>query len=89
MAGEKLKKMVIEIPNEVMKQLQMTPQELRLELAVYLYSQHKLSIGQAKALAGLDLISFQKELSARGVYIHFNEGDLEEDLKNLDIEDGK
>ncbi|MAT54529.1 MAG: hypothetical protein CMN32_08600 [Saprospirales bacterium] len=77
--------MVIEIPNEVMKQLKMSPQQLKLELAVYLYSQHKLSIGQAKALAGLDLISFQKELAERGVYLHFNESDLEEDLENLDL----
>ncbi|MCB9039153.1 MAG: UPF0175 family protein [Lewinellaceae bacterium] len=41
-------------------------------------------MGQAKNLAGLVLISFQKELSKRDVYIHYDIEDYYQDIENLD-----
>ena len=40
-------------------------------------------MGKARKFAGLDLISFQKELAKRDVYIHYNISDLEKDIENL------
>ncbi len=51
------------IPTQLMKDIQVSPKELRIDFATYLYDNEKLSIGQAKKLAGLTLIEFQKELS--------------------------
>ncbi|MEM7659028.1 MAG: UPF0175 family protein [Bacteroidota bacterium] len=62
----------------------MTAEELRLELAIFLYAQEKLSIGQARHLAGLDHISFQKAMAKRNVYLHLDWEDVEEDLQNLE-----
>ncbi len=73
------------IERELLQGINMSPEELKLELAVYLYAQKKLSMGQAKRLAGLDLIAFQKELAKREVYIHYDIDDLKEDMKNLGI----
>lgn len=72
------------IPGDVLERAEMTPSEFLIEIAVYLYDKEKLSIGQAKNLAGLDLISFQQELSKRDVYIHYDIEDYHEDIKNLD-----
>jgi len=76
------------IPGKVLERAEMTPSEFLIEMAVYLYDKEKLSMGQAKDLAGMDLISFQKELSKRDVYIHYDIEDYYEDAKNLDKLDG-
>ena len=78
--------MVIDIPNQVMEQIQMTPVQLRLEIAVYLYEKKRLTMGQAKRLAGLGQIAFQKELAQRNVFIHYDLGDFQKDLTNLGIQ---
>jgi len=56
-----------------------------VDLACYLYDKKRMSMGQAKHLAGLGQISFQKELAKRDIYIHYTEEGLKKDLKNLGI----
>lgn len=56
---------------------------MKIEIAAYLYEKEKLSIGQAKRLCGLDLISFQKELAKREIYINYDVDDFKEDLETL------
>jgi len=74
------------VPREFLQSVKMTPQELATEIAVYLYEKKRLTLGQAKRLADLDQISFQKELVKRDVYIHIEEEDVLRDAKNLGIE---
>ena len=71
------------IPQEILAAIKLPSEELRIEIAVYLYDKEKLSMGQAKRLAGLDQLAFQKELAKRDVYIHFSMKDLEDDLETL------
>ncbi len=75
------------IPAETLAQLKITPSELLIELAVHLYDTEKLSTGQAKKLAGLTQIEFQRQLAKHDVYIKYDIGDLESDLKNLRLLD--
>ena len=72
------------IRDEILKKAEITAEELLIEIAVHLYDTERLSMGQARNLAQLDLISFQKELSKRNVYIKYDIEDLETDLKNLE-----
>ncbi len=51
----------------MLEELRISPKDLMIDLAVYLYDKEKLSIGQAKKLAGLTQVEFQKEMSKRGV----------------------
>ncbi|MCB0555384.1 MAG: UPF0175 family protein [Phaeodactylibacter sp.] len=71
------------IPQEILAAIKLPSEELRIEIAVYLYDKEKLSMGQAKRLAGLDQLAFQKELAKRDVYIHFSMKELEDDLETL------
>jgi len=50
-----------------------------------LYEKKRLTLGQAKRLADLDQISFQKELARRDVYIHLETEDILQDIENLGI----
>ena len=74
------------VSTEFLEKAKMSASELTLEISVYLYEKKKLTLGQAKRMAGLGQIAFQKELKKRGVYIHYEMSDLEVDLKNMGIQ---
>ena len=73
----------IEIPREVIRATRMTPQELRRELAVHLFQQGKLSFGKAREMAGMTVWAFQQLLGSRGIPVHYDLEDYEEDLATL------
>jgi len=73
----------IEIPREVIHITRMTPQGLKRELAVYLFQQDKLSFGKAREMAGMSVWEFQQLLGSRGIGVHYDVGDYEEDLATL------
>ncbi len=73
------------VSGDFLASAKMTSSELAVEIAVYLYANNRLTFGQAKRLAQLDQISFQKELAARNVFIHFETSDLLKDAENLGI----
>ncbi len=53
--------------NAILDQANISPAELRLAVAVYLYIEKRLNLNQAQLLSGLDLPAFQKELVKRGI----------------------
>jgi len=71
------------IKNEVLKKAEITADELLIEIAVHLYDIDRLSMGQARILCNLDILSFRKE-SNRDIYIKYDIQDLRSDLENLD-----
>ena len=71
------------ISGNILEGLKISPAEFMIDIAVYLYDKEKLSMGQAKKLAGLTQIEFQKELSKNGVLIKYDIEDFEKDLENL------
>jgi predicted HTH domain antitoxin len=57
--------------------------ELKVELAVYLYAQGRLSIGKASELAGMALWEFRQLLVSRRIPPHYDVVDLDEDVATL------
>lgn len=76
-------KIVIEIPREIIHATRMTPEELRRELAIYLFQQGKLSFGKAREMAGMTVWTFQQLLGSRGIPIHYDLEDYEADRSTL------
>lgn len=77
--------MAVVISDAILEQAEVTGEDLIIDLSCYLFDKKRLSLGKARALAGLDLLSFQRELSIREIDMHYDENDLELDLKNLNI----
>ncbi len=77
--------MALIISDEVLSKAQLSANELLIDLACYLYDKKKMSMGRARALAGLNQLEFQQALAERGIDIHYTEDDLEKDLQNLGI----
>jgi predicted HTH domain antitoxin len=63
--------------------LQLTEADLRIELAIALFQQQRITLGTASQLAGLHQIEFQRLIASRGICIHYDIDDLEEDLISL------
>src|SRR5215475_14540759 len=84
MEGENMSSTVaIEIPQEVLHAARMTPEEMKRELDVLIFQQAKLSFGKARELAGMTLWAFQQLLGSRGIPVHYDVADYEEDLATL------
>ena len=75
---------ILEISQDILDSARLSVNDLKIELAVTLYAQGKLSIGKAKELAGLSLWEFRQILAMRMVSPHYDTSDLEEDLSTLD-----
>ncbi len=74
----------IEIPREIIQSARLTTQDLKRELALVLFQQNKISFGKAKELAGLNVWTFQQLLGERGINIHYDVDDFNDDLQNLE-----
>ena len=73
----------LQMPSEVPHAARMKLDELRTELAVYLFQQGRLSFGKARQVAGMTLWQFQQLLGSRGISPHYDVEDYEEDLVTL------
>jgi predicted HTH domain antitoxin len=74
---------VLEVPQDILDSARLTMSELQIEMAVYLYSQRRLSIGKARELAGLSLWEFRQLLASRHISPHYDETDLDQDVATL------
>lgn len=73
----------LEIPQDILDSARLTLDELKVELAVSLYSQGRLSVGKARELAGMSLWDFRQLLGLRRIPPHYDDQDLNEDLRAL------
>ena len=54
-------------------------------MALLLFQEEKLTLGQASKVAGLHQFEFQGELTARKIPIHYSEEDLDRDILTLGL----
>lgn len=89
-----MKTIAIDIPEEILFDLKI-PQarwhaELRKELALQLYREKLLSLGNARRLAGMTKLEFHFLLGERQIPRHYDLEDYRKDVENLekwDVED--
>jgi predicted HTH domain antitoxin len=74
---------VLEIPQDILDSARLTILELKVEIAIYLYAQRRLSIGKACELAEKQLWEFRQLLASRRIPPHYDEVDLDEDMATL------
>ena len=75
--------MIVEIPDKVIEQTGLSSREFLLKIAVLLFQEEKLSLGQASELAGMHQSAFQKELATRKIALHYGKDDFERDLETI------
>ena len=74
---------VVEVDQDILDSARLTPSELKVEMAVHLYEQGRLSVGKARELADMTLWEFRQLLASRRIPPHYHETDLDEDVATL------
>jgi predicted HTH domain antitoxin len=72
---------VIELPEYLLQSARTTPEELKVEIAIQLYQQRRLSIGHARELADMSLWEFRQLLASRRIAPQYDVEDLNEDME--------
>jgi predicted HTH domain antitoxin len=77
--------MAFSILSEVLREAGITEREALVELACRLFDADRLDFNAASRLAGLDRISFERELLSRGLpVVHYSIDDLVQDRATLE-----
>lgn len=73
----------IELARSILDSARLTVPELKVELAVLLYQQGRLSIGKARELADMSLWQFRQLLGSRQIGPHYGIEEYREDVEAL------
>jgi len=73
--------MPVTISDEVLAAAHMGEPELKLELALALFRQERLTLAQASRLAETTQLAFQALLAERQIPIHYGVGEFREDVR--------
>jgi predicted HTH domain antitoxin len=79
--------MSVVISDEVLQTVQMSEAELLQEIAVMLFQQERLTLGQASRFAIMNQFQFQRLLASRQISLHYDIAELREDVKSLEAND--
>lgn len=74
---------LLKIPQDILDTARLTLDELKREMAVFLYAQGRISLGKAHELAEMSLWEFRQLLAFRRVSPHYEIMDFEEDITTL------
>jgi predicted HTH domain antitoxin len=76
--------MPVTIADDVLAAAHLTEPELRRELAVALFREERLTLGQASRLAEMSQGAFQSLLADRQISIHYGIEEFREDLRTVE-----
>lgn len=76
--------MSVVISDETLQAARLSAEELQQELALLLYRQDRLTLGQASRLAQMSQARFQHLLASREIPVHYDETEFEADLRTLE-----
>jgi len=69
------------LKEEIVQSAKLTEAELTTELAIALFQQDRLTLGQAASLANLPQLDFQRLLGARRIPVHYEIEAMEQDVR--------
>lgn len=79
--------MSLVISDEFMQSARISETDLKLEIAILLFQQEKITLGTASQFAGMNQIQFQRVLGSRKIPIHYGVEDFKQDLMSLEAND--
>jgi len=75
--------MSILITEDILRSANMSAQEFKLELGIYLYTKKILTLGKASEFVGLPKIIFQKEISKREIPVSYDQEEFDKDIVTI------
>lgn len=78
------REMIVEIPDQDLGSISLSPSDGRLELAIGVYTGRQLTLGQAAQLAEIPYVFFMRELGRRGIALNYSMEDALHDMTLAD-----
>ncbi len=75
--------MSLVLSDEIIRASGSSESELLLEIMILLFQQDKISLGKASEILGINQIRFQRLLADRGISVHYDVDEFQEDLQHL------
>jgi predicted HTH domain antitoxin len=75
--------MSLVISDDVLQASGLTADSLFLEIILMLFQQEKLSLGKAAELLEMSQIRFQRLIADRGICVHYDVAEFQEDVAHL------
>ncbi len=75
--------MSIIIPDEIVQAARMTEEEIKQEIALFLFEKERLTLSQASRFCGMNQVQFQHCLASRQIPVHYDAADFEQDMQTL------
>ena len=72
-----------EVSQDILDSAHLTAPELKLELAIWLYAQGRLSAGKARELADMSIWEFRQVVATRHITVHYEIDDLQDDIATV------
>lgn len=79
--------MSLVIPDEFLQIAHISEATLKLEIAILLFQQEKLTLDNASQFAGMNRLEFQQILASRKIPIHYGVEEFPQALKTLEAND--
>ena len=73
----------LEIPDEIAQGKGLEETDWLREIAIALFQQELITLGSASRIAKMHQVDFQKLLGSRGICIHYDVEEFEEDVRHL------
>lgn len=73
----------LEIPDDIAKTIPLGEGDWLREIAIALFQQELITLGSASRIARMHQIEFQKLIASRGICIHYDVEDFEQDIQHL------
>ncbi|MGI0493540.1 UPF0175 family protein [Alkalinema pantanalense CENA528] len=68
------------ISDDFLRMAHISETDLKLEIAILLFQQKKITLGAASQFAGMNPLEFQQMLGSRKIPIHYGSEDLQQDF---------
>jgi predicted HTH domain antitoxin len=75
--------MSLVISDDIIRASGLSEADFLLEIIIPLFQQEKLSLGKASEILGMPQIRFQRLIADRGICVHYDVADFQEDLQHL------
>ncbi len=76
--------MSLVIPDEFLQTAHISETDLKLEIALLLFQQEKITLGTASQFSGMNPLEFQHILGDRKIPIHYGVEDFRQDFRTLE-----
>lgn len=74
---------IINLPDSLNETGTFNQNDWMREIAIALFQQERITLSRASKIAGMDLMEFQKLIAERGICVHYDVEEFEQDVQHL------